>query len=135
MTLTMTMAGTATKAGTTPLTAKDTWTPSTVEGWITTREEGAAGGARREPRPAQTDLGGRAAGDDPWTLAPTVRGITAEDAAPGTATAWRTSTSEEKEEEEEEGDIGAETGLMTTLHPQNLPKSWSHWRNRSMSCW
>lgn len=133
--LTMTTAGTAAKAGTTSLTAKDTWTPNTGEGGTTTRQEGAVAGAGRGPHPAQTDPGGKVAGDGPWTPALTVRGTTAEDVAPGTATAWRTSTSEGKEEEEEEGGIGAGTSLMTTLRPQNLPESWSHWRNLSTFCW
>lgn len=132
---TMTTAGTVMKAGTTPLTLKDTWTPNTGEGETTTREEEAAVGAKRERHPARTDPGGRVAGDEPWTPALTVRGTTAEDVALGTATAWRTSTSEGKEEEDEEEGIGAETSLMTTLHPQNLPESWSHWRNLSMFCW
>lgn len=129
MTLTMTTAGTVMKVGTTPLTAKDTWNLSTREGKTTTREEGAVGEARREPHQARTDPGGMAAGDVPWTPAQTVRGTTAEDAVPGTATAWRTSMSEE----EWEGGIGAGTSLMITLHPQNLPESWSLWRNLSMS--
>lgn len=135
MTLTTTMAGTVMKVGTTPLTAKDTWTLSTGEGGTTTREEGAVGGARRESHPAQTDPGGRVAGTEPWTPALTVRGTTAEDEAQGTVTVWRTSMSEEKEEEEKEGGIGAGTSLMKSLPPQNPPESWSHWKNLSTSCW
>lgn len=129
------MAGTVMKAGNTRLTLKDTWTPNTEVGETTTRGEGAVEGAKSERRPAQIDPGGKVAGDEPWTQVATVRGITAEGVALGTATAWRTSTSEGKEEEEEEGGIGAGTALMTTLHPQNLPESWSHWTNLSMFCW
>lgn len=131
MMLTMTMAGTAMKAGTTPLTAKDSWNLSTREGRTTTREEGAGGEARREALQARTDPEEMAAGDEPWIAALTVRGTTAEDAVPETATVWRTNMSEEVWE----GDIGAETGLMIILHHQNPPKSWSHWRNLSTSCW
>lgn len=124
---TMMMDGTVMKAGTTPLTAKDTWILSTGEGGTTTTGEGAAGEAWREPRPAQTEPGGRAAGDELWKPVATVRGTTAEDAVPGKVPKWRTTLSEE--EEEEEKGIRAGTRLMTTLHPQNLPKSWSRWRN------
>lgn len=129
----MTTAGTMMK--TTPLTAKRTWSLNTGEDGTITRQRGAVGGARRDPHPALTDPGGRGARDEPWISAPTGRGSTAEDAAPGTATTWRTSMSEEKEEEEEEGGTRAGTSFMTTLHPQKLPESWSHWRNLSTSCW
>lgn len=131
MMLTMTTAGTVMKIGTTPLTEKHTWNLSTKEGKTTTRGEGAVAEARREPHRARKDPGGMAAGDEPWTAAQTVRGTTAEDAALGTATAWRTSMSEE----EWEGGIGAGTGLMITLHPQNPPESWSHWKNLLMCFW
>lgn len=107
--LTMTMAGTVMKAGTSTQTSKNTWTPITEEGGTTTTEEGVVVGAKREAHQAPIDPGGRVAGAEPWTPVVTARGTTAEDVVLGTATAWRTSTSEGKEEEEEEGGIGAET--------------------------
>lgn len=131
MMLTMTMAGTVMKIGTTPLTEGHIWILSTREARTSTREEGAVAEARREPRRAQTDPGGMAAGDEHWTPARTAKGSTAAGAAPGTVTTWRTSMSEE----EWEGGIGAGTSLMITLHPQNPPESWSHWRNLSTSFW
>lgn len=109
MTRTMTMAGTAMKAGTTRPMSKDTWTPITGEGGTTTTEEGLVVGAKIEAPPAQIDPGGRVAGVGPGTPVVTSSGTTAEDVAPGTVTARKTSTSAGKEEEEEEGGIGAET--------------------------
>lgn len=108
---------------------------NTEEGGTTTREEGVVAGARREPRPARTDPGGRVSGEKPWTPVPTVRGTTAEDAALETTIAWRTSTSEGKEVEVEEEGIRAGIILMMTHHPQNLLESWTHWRNLSTFCW
>lgn len=104
------MAGTVTRAGTTPLTARSTWIQTTWGVGTTTQEGGAVGGARREPPRALTGPGGTAAEGELWTPAPNVSGTTAEDEAPGTDIAWRRSTSEEKEEEEEEGGTGAGTG-------------------------
>ncbi len=106
---TTTVAGTIMKAGSTPLAAKDTWTPSTGESGTTAREEGAVEGARTEPQSARRDPGGRGAVNEPWTPVKTVTGTPAEDAALGTTTVWRTSTTEETEEEEEDSGIGAGT--------------------------
>lgn len=97
-----TTVGTATKAGTTRQTAKDTWTPITGEGEITASQEGAVAVARRGHRPVQTGPGGRAAGDGPWTPALITKDTTAEGVALATDTAWMANTSGGKKEEEEE---------------------------------
>lgn len=103
------MAGTAMKAGTTRRMWKDTWTPNTGEGGTTTTEEGLVAGAKIEALRAQIDPEGRVAGGEPGTAVVTSSGTTAEDVAPVTLTARKTSTSAGKEAEEEEGGIGAET--------------------------
>lgn len=130
-----TTVGTVTKAGTTRPTAKGTWTLITGEGEITASPAGAVVVARRERHPARKGAGGRAAGVEPWTPAPIAKDTTAEGAAPATATAWMTNTSEEKEEEGERGGTGAETISTTTRLLRNLRESWSHWRNPSTFCW
>lgn len=134
MMLTTITAGTVTTAVSAPLTVKDIWTLNTGEDGTTTREGGAEEGAKKEPRQAQRDLGGRGVVDEPWTPALTGRGTIAEDGALEKAITWKTSTNKE-EEEEKEGGTGAEISFMTPHHPQSLPESWSHWRNQSMSCW
>lgn len=103
------MAGTAMKAGTTRLMWKDTWTPSTGEGGTTTTEEELVVGAKIEAPRAQIGPEGKVAGDEPETAVVTSRGTTAEDVAPETVTARKTSTSAGKEAAEEEEGIGAET--------------------------
>lgn len=132
MMLTRTTAGTVTKAGTTLLTAKDTLTLNMEKDRTTTRKERAMVAARRELCQAQTEPGGRGAMDKTWTPALTGTSTTAKTAGPVAVTSWATILSEGKEEE---GGIGAGTILMTTLHPQNLPESWIHWRSPSMFCW